>query len=120
TLYSGLMQLSGIRTRWADLPEAKTAMETLTQYDGRADRPWEKDDVAEQRRFLIARARRLDAYASGTLPDQYKAQRPAMLTAATNLWPQVIQDGQDEKAVAEARERIPELAKLLGTEKPSE
>jgi pimeloyl-ACP methyl ester carboxylesterase len=115
-VYSGLMQLKGIHARWNDLPQAKAALRTLTEYDSRPERPWDVDDIAEQRRFLIARARGVDAYASGEIPRQYQNQREAMLQAAINLWAQVFQDGQDKVAVAEARERIPKLKALLDGE----
>jgi hypothetical protein len=36
-----------------------------------------------------------------------------MARAAINLWGQVILDGQDAKAVAEAKERLPELKKIV-------
>lgn len=113
TLYSGLMQLSGVRIRWPDLPAATEATEILTEYDGRKDHPWERDDVAEQRKFLIARARGLDRYATGPLPDTYAKQKPAMLEGALKLWGEVIQDGHDEKIVEEARTRVVELEDAL-------
>ncbi len=111
--YSGLMQLMGIRTRWADLPAAQRALEVLTKYERDPDRAWEEEDIAEQRRALIARARGLDAYGSGDLPAQYAKQRPDMLQAAIELWKQVIADGADKAAVAEAQRRIPALEKLI-------
>jgi pimeloyl-ACP methyl ester carboxylesterase len=112
TLYSGLMQLQGVMTRWPDLPSGESARKILLEYEGKPDKSWEADDIAEQRRFLIARARALDGYASGKLPDQYIGQRPDMIKAAIELWQNVIDDGQDAKAVAEARRRIPALQKL--------
>ena len=117
TLYSGLMQLSGIRTRWADLPEAKEATTILSEYDNRDERPWEQDDLAEQRKFLIAKAHALDAYATGPLPDQYKKQKVEMLKGAQTLWLQVVKDGQDEKAVAEGQKRLIELSDLIEKER---
>lgn len=116
TIYSGLMQLQGVMNRWPDLPSADQAKAILIEYDNRKDKPWEADDISEQRKFLIARARAVDAYGSGDLPQQYQKQRPNMLKAAIALWEQVIEDGQDETAVAEARRRIPELTKLLASE----
>lgn len=112
-VYSGLMQLKGIHVRWNDLPQARTALQMLTEFDSRPERPWEAEDIAEQRRFLIARARGVDAYASGPIPRQYQNQREAMLQAAVQLWAQVLQDGQDKAAVAEGRARIPKLQALL-------
>ena len=113
TKYSGLMQLMGIRTRWPDLPEAQQALEVLTKFERDPDRDWEAEDIAEQRKALIARARTLDAYASGDLPTQYIKQRSDMLTAALELWKQVIADGQDQAAVAEAKRRVPLIEKRL-------
>jgi pimeloyl-ACP methyl ester carboxylesterase len=116
TIYSGLMQIKGVYTRWNDLTQAKSALELLSEFDQKPDRPWENDDIAEQRRFLIARARGIDAYASGPLPKQYEPQKEAMLKAAIQLWSQVIEDGQDEIAVAEARQRIPKLEAIRVSE----
>ncbi len=119
TQYAGLMQLQGIHARWNDLPQAKSAFQILMEYDQKDNRPWEQDDIAEQRRFLIARARGVDAYASGPIPQPYERQHADMLRAAIGLWQQVIADGQDAVAVAEAQERIPLLEKLLpGATKP--
>ena len=116
TLYSGLMQLKGIRARWSDLPAAAEATKILVEYDGRAEKPWEQDDIAEQRRFLIARARAIDAYASGPLPKQYAKQRADMAKAAISLWTQVLRDGQDIRAVAQAKKRIPALKAIVDKE----
>lgn len=113
TLYSGLMQLKGLSVRWEGLTAADKAKKLLQEYDSRTERPWEKEDLAEQRRHLIARARGVDAYASGDLPDQYLRQRPAMIAAAIQLWQVIVQDGQDMEAAAEGKRRIPELRKLL-------
>ncbi len=113
SLYSGLMQLKGIRVRWTDLPEARRAETILVEYDSRDQRPWEKQDIAEQRRFLVARARGIDAYGSGELPRQYASGRADMLKFAITLWDRVLQDGGDAEAVRQARKRIPVLRKRL-------
>lgn len=116
TLYSGLMQLQGVMQRWPDLQVAEDAKAILLDYEGRPERPWEAEDIAEQRKFLIARARALSAYGSGDLPPQYVKQRKEMLEAAINLWMLVVQDGQDAQAVAEGEKRLPELKKRLADE----
>ena len=113
TLYSGLMQLKGIRVRWTGLPEAAAAEKTLLEYDARDKRPWEKQDIAEQRRILVARARGIDAYGSGPLPKQYASGRADMLKFAITLWSRILKDGQDAEAVQQARGRIPLLRKRL-------
>lgn len=111
--YDALMLMKGISVRWPDLPEAKRAKQSLLRYDAQPAGRWRDDDVAEQRRFLIARARGLDRYASGNLAKQYESQRADMAGAAIQLWKLVIADGQDQKAVAEANARLPELAKIV-------
>lgn len=111
-LYSGLMQMKGISVRWADLEKGMEARKLLEEYETKPFRPWEDDDIAEQRRALIARARALDRYASGELPAEYAAMRGDMLGAAIQLWEFVIRDGQDKQAVAEAKKRIPALERL--------
>ncbi|MBS0203426.1 MAG: hypothetical protein JSS49_11040 [Planctomycetes bacterium] len=113
TIYSGLMQLQGVMTRWPDLAAAESAKRILLEYEGRREKPWEADDIAEQRKFLVARARALDGYASGKLPDQYAKQRSDMLKAAIELWETIVEDGQDAKAAAEGKRRIPALRQLL-------
>jgi pimeloyl-ACP methyl ester carboxylesterase len=114
TLYDGLMQLQGCMARWDGTKAADEAKKILLDYDGRKDRPWEADDLAEQRRFLIARARALDAYASGDLPPQYAKERPGTAREAARLWKQVLDDAPDSEAGREAKKRIPELEKLAG------
>ncbi len=116
TLYSGLMQLQGVMQRWPDLKAADEAKRILLDYEARPEKPWEEDDIDEQRRFLIARVRALDGYASGELPPQYANQRKDMLEAAINLWLLVIQDGQDDKAVDDGQRRLPKLKALLMAE----
>lgn len=114
TLFSGLMQLQGITVRWPDLPAAAAARRLLVEYDSRTDRPWEADDLAEQRRFLIAEARALGDYATGPLPQPYEKQRPDMARTALELWKQVLADGPTTPSGKEAARRIPELEKVAG------
>ena len=113
TFHSGLMQIKAVHVRWNDLPTAKQALEILTKAEQDPDQSWEAEDVAEQRRFLIARARAVDAYGSGPLPKQYERQRESMLKGAIQLWGFVLQDGKNKPAVAEAKRRIPQLEGLL-------
>jgi hypothetical protein len=114
--YVGLMQVKGVHQRWPDLEAAKEAEKLLLDYDAKADKPWEADDLAEQRLFLAAQARALDRYASGPLDPQYAKMRPDMLRQAVKLWQQVLADSPDSPAGKEARKRIPELEKLLSGE----
>ncbi len=116
TLYSGLMLLQGCMNRWPDLPAADEAKKILLDYDGKKEHPWEADDIAEQRRFLIAQARSLDAYATGDFPPQYAKERPGAAKQAMGLWQKVLDDGVDADACREAKKRIPALEKLAGGE----
>jgi pimeloyl-ACP methyl ester carboxylesterase len=117
TLYSGLMQLQGCMQRWPDLKAGAEAKKILLEYESRPDKPWEKEDIAEQRRFLIAQARALDAYASGDLPSQYAKMRPDMARQAMQLWQKVLADRPDSDAGREAKKRIPVLEKLAGPQR---
>ena len=112
TRYAGLMVLKGVLDRWPDLPESAEARSILLAQESAADRSWEEQDVAGQRKYLIARAQGLSDYATGPLPQQYKSQQASMAQAAIKLWQAIIQEGQDPTAVAEARKRLPELQKL--------
>ncbi len=103
--------------RWPDLPIGAEAKKVLLEYDGRTERPWEADDLAEQRRFLIAQARAIDAYACGDLPPQYAKERPDAARQAIQLWEKVLADGPDTAAGREAKKRIPALEKIAAPEK---
>jgi hypothetical protein len=115
SLYAGLMLMKGVMERWPDLPEAKQAEKLLLEYEARKEKPWEADDLAEQRRYLIAKARALDAYAVSDLPKEYAKEKPSMLKGAITFWKQVQQDGPDTAPGREAAKRIPELEKLLSS-----
>jgi pimeloyl-ACP methyl ester carboxylesterase len=117
TTYDGLMLMKGISIRWADLPESRRATQTLLKYDADDAGRWRDDDIAEQRRFLIARAHGLDSYASGPLAKQYEPQRANMARAALELWKQVISDGRAPKAITEANKRLSALTKILDSAK---
>ena len=108
------MLLKGSLERWPDAAAADEAKKILADYEGRPERPWEAEDIAEQRKYLIAQARALDAYASGDLPSQYAKMRPDMAKSALDLWQKVLADGVDADACAEAKKRIPALEKLAG------
>ncbi len=111
--YAGLMQAQGAMNRWPDTAAGKQARALLLEYEEKPAKPWEADDLAEQRRFLAARARALDAYASGTLPPTYAKMRPDMLRAAIELWEKIRADSPDSAAGKEATKRLPALKKLL-------
>ena len=112
--YAGLMQMKGVLERWPDVPAAAEAKKLLLEYDDKAEKPWEKDDLAEQRRFLIASARALTAYATGPLDAQYVKQRPDMLRQAMKFWKEIADDQPDAAVGKEAKKRIGELEKELG------
>jgi predicted esterase len=103
TVYTGLMQLKGAMERWPDTAAGKKAKAVLLAHK---DDSWEKDDLAEQRRFVTAQAKALDAYAMGALPPTYEKQRAAMLKQAIELYKQL--------GDAESKKRIEAIEKKLG------
>jgi predicted esterase len=114
TLYTGLMQLKGCLERWNGLPAADEAKKILLEYEGRKDRAWEAEDIAEQRRFLLAEAHAWDAYATGPLSKEYVKTRNDMLAGARRLWERLLSsEGPESKIGKEAKERIAELDKRL-------
>lgn len=116
TLFGGLMQLKGAMERWDDAPSAAEAKKLLIAVQDGKDKTWELEDIAEQRRYIIAHARSLTAYATGPIPQQYLKDRPDMAKQAIQLWMLIQQDGQDAKAVKEGEKYIPELKKLMEKE----
>jgi hypothetical protein len=112
TLYSGLMMLQGVMVRFDKSPAADEARKILSEYEAKKEKPWEDADIADQRRYLIAEARGLAAYATGPLPQEYAKMRVEMAEKALELWELIAKDGQDAKAVEESKTRIPELKKL--------
>jgi pimeloyl-ACP methyl ester carboxylesterase len=112
TQFSGVMQLHGIVARWPETTAGREALRRSRQLEAQAERPWEADDLDEQRRFLFAKARHLDAYASGPLPKEYEKTRPSMAREALQLWQVLLEDSPDSPAGKQAARRIPELRKL--------
>lgn len=108
SFYAGLMQLKGVLDRWPDTAVGTKAKEVLLAEQEKPERPWEKDDLAEQRRFVGAQARALEAYAMGDLPAVYEKQRKAMLGRAVELYEQL--------GDAESKKRIEAIRKKLGGE----
>ena len=113
TLHSGLMQLKGIRARWEDLPQAVEAQAIHDDYASEIERPWEEEEAAESRQYLIARARAMDNYASGPFAKRVQYVKGSMLEYAIQLWKAVQRDGQDTAAVEQANNRIPVLEEML-------
>ena len=107
------MLIKGVLDRWPDLSAAREAKAILEKNEQGADRDWELQDIAHQRKFLVARARGLSDYATGPLPQQYANQRAGMAEGAIKLWNMVIDDGQDKEAVADGKKRLVELLKLV-------
>jgi predicted esterase len=118
TLYSGLMQLQGVMNRFPDLKPAEDAKKVLLEYEAKPEKPWEADDVAEQRRNLIGQARGLTAYSTGELPQMYEKERPEMAAKALEAWQTLLKvDGPDSPIGMEAKKQMPELEKLAKPKK---
>lgn len=116
TLHAGLMLAKGVSDRWPDLAAGKAARKLLVEYDARRERPWEKDDVAEQRRFLVAEAKALGDYALNGVPagSPYAKVRPDMAKKALSLWKLAIEDSPESEAAKAGRKLLPELEALAG------
>lgn len=113
TLYSGLMMLKACYLRWPGVPAAVAAKKMLLDYDARKEKPWEEEDIAEQRRVLIAEAHGLDAYASGSWPAEQTPRRLELALQAVEWWEKILEDDPESKAGKEAKLRIPELKKII-------
>jgi hypothetical protein len=112
------MQLKGVARRWPDQPAAKEAVKVLRAHEDKGESAWQAEDIAEQRRYLLATARGLTAYATGALPAQYKKMRPDMARRAIAMWEKIESDSPDSAAGKEAKKRIAQLKKLLGKSGP--
>lgn len=114
TLHAGLMLMKGVLERWPDLPAAADAKKTLLEYEGKEDRNWEKEDIAEQLKYYTAEARSLADYALKGIPatSQYAKQRPSLAKRAIELWKIVIGASPDSPAAKEGKEKITELEKI--------
>lgn len=114
TAFAGLMLAKGVSARWPDRPEGKAARDWLVEYDARGNRAWEKDDIAEQRRTLVAEAKSLSDYALKGVPanSPYLKSRPDMARRAISLWEKVIDDSPGSADAATGKRLVPELEPL--------
>jgi hypothetical protein len=113
--FAGLMLLKGTMERWPDLEVADAAKKTLLEFEDKKAKPWEADDVAEQRRYLVAEARWLSNYVLNGIPpkSQYAKYRPDFAKGAIERWEKVIADAPDSAAGKEGKKQVPELEKLV-------
>ncbi len=114
TMHRGLMLLKGASARWPDLATGKAALKLLVEYDAKKERPWEDDDIAEQRKQIAAEARGLGDYALNGIPagSQYEKQRPDMAKRAIELWGVLIADSPDSPLGKEGKKLVAELEQL--------
>jgi hypothetical protein len=119
TLHAGLMLIKGVLERWPDLPAAADAKRILLEYEEKKDRSWEKEDIAEQLRYITADARTLGDYVLNGIPanSQYAKQRPNMARRAIELWTVVIQSAPDSDAAKEGKKQVLELEMVVGKNK---
>lgn len=114
TAYPGLMLAKGVMARWPDLAAGKAARAWLVEYEAKGDPAWEKADIAEQRKTLVAEAKSLSDYALKGVPagSPYEKSRPDMARRALSLWGRVIDDSPKSEAAATGRKYLPELDAL--------
>ncbi|MDB5307365.1 MAG: alpha/beta hydrolase [Gemmataceae bacterium] len=119
TLHRGLMLVKGVSDRWPDTDAGKTARKLLEEYEGKTDRPWEAEDIAEQRTYLTAEARALGDYALNGVPagSPYEKTRPAMADRAIELWSALVADAPDSDLAREGKKLIAQLRPLTNKEK---
>ena len=119
TMHRGLMLLKGAAARWPDLAAGKAALKLLQEYDAKTDRPWEDDDVAEQRKQIAAEARGLGDYALNGIPagSQYEKQKPDMAKRAIDLWGVLIGDAPDSPLGKEGKKLVADLEPLARKKK---
>jgi hypothetical protein len=77
------------------------------------ERPREAEDVAEQRKFLVALARATDGYASGPLSKEYAKMQKDLFNKAIEYWELIVKDRPDSEGAAEGEKRIAALRKQL-------
>ena len=114
TMHRGLMLLKGAAGRWPDLASGKSALKLLQEYDAKKERPWEADDIAEQRKQIAAEARGLADYAINGIPagSTYEKQKPGIAKRASDLWGVLITDAPDSALGKEGKKWIAELEPL--------
>ena len=111
TMHRGLMLVKGAAGRFPDLASGKAALKLLTEYDAKTDRPWEDDDIAEQRKLFAAEARGLGDYALHGIPagSQYEKQKPTIAQRAIDLWGVLIKDAPDSALGKEGKKWVADL-----------
>ena len=116
TVHTGIWELMGCAQRWPDTAAGTEARKLYKEYEGKDEKPWEEEDIAEQRRFLVATVRGLADYATGPLPKEYVKERKEMAEQAVEMWKLIVKDATnraDEKVIQEANKRLTELGKVL-------
>jgi pimeloyl-ACP methyl ester carboxylesterase len=113
-MHRGLMLLKGVAGRYPDLATGTAALKLLQEYDVKKDRPWEDDDLAEQRKQIAAEARGLGDYALNGTPagSQYEKQKPDIAKRAIDLWGVLIQDNPNSALGKEGKKWVAELEPL--------
>lgn len=110
--FSGLEQLDGIALRWPDLPAAVEAGQLLEEYDRGNGSAREEQQLVEERRFLLAEARALEAFATGPLPPVYAERRRGLTSQALGCWWKILQICRTVPDAAIATEAIERGKKL--------
>lgn len=108
------MLLKGVAGRFPDLASGKAALKLLQEYDAKKDRPWEDDDLAEQRKQIAAEARGLGEYALNGIPagSQYEKQKPDIAKRSIELWGVLIKDDPNSQFGKEGKKWVADLEPL--------
>ena len=115
SLYSGLMVVKGVSERWPDTASGKAARKRLEEFEAKAEKPWEVEDVTELRKQFAAEARALSDYVLKGIPvgSPYEKQRPEIAKQAAELWKALIADAPESDLAKEGKKRTAELAPLM-------
>jgi predicted esterase len=116
TVHAGQILLKGCAERWPDLETGIAAKKLFNESVAKPDRPGEKEDIAEQLKYLVADARALSDYALNGIPPKsmYSKQQPDIAGAAIRFWQQIIAAAPDSEVAKEGKKLVPELEKLTG------
>ena len=114
TMHRGLMLLKGAAGRWPDLVSGKSALKLLQEYDAKKDRPWEDDDIAEQKKQIAAEARGLSDYVLNGIPagSPYEKQKPLFAQRAISLWDVIVADAPSSLLGKEGKKWVADLEPL--------
>jgi hypothetical protein len=117
------MMLRGIGVRYYGLPASAEAFKIVAEWDRKPEKKeWDELRANDKRQSNYGKALGLSLWAAGhseydRVPGSAGSEMlnlKGMANEAIQLWEQILKDGKPEKAVEEAKKRLPELRKIAG------